>query len=171
MLKSTMKSTQKIYRDRCRQKRDAANLCIMCGKEPQKSTSKLGENCHIKTIENRKLLAEKRIRNGKCSQCLTANAIEGFKLCGMCRNRKKQTPGYRASLTYKITEKEFNELHEKASGICMICNKERTLNIDHCHASGNVRGLLCNNCNNGLGRFYDSISILKNAIFYLENNL
>ena len=40
--------------------------------------------------------------------------------------------------------------------------------VDHCHATGKVRGLLCHNCNRALGLLKDKISVLKNAIQYLE---
>lgn len=53
---------------------------------------------------------------------------------------------------------------------CQICYNELQLAVDHCHESGKVRGLLCSNCNNGLGRFKDNLEYLKNAIKYLKEN-
>lgn len=71
---------------------------------------------------------------------------------------------------YGITEEDFNHLFAKQKGVCAICAKEYhlTLHVDHCHSSGVVRGLLCNNCNRGLGHFKDSIETLRKAINYLE---
>ncbi len=43
------------------------------------------------------------------------------------------------------------------------------LSVDHCHNTGTVRGLFRSNCNNGLGRFKDSVELLAKAINYLEN--
>jgi hypothetical protein len=40
--------------------------------------------------------------------------------------------------------------------------------VDHCHKSGQIRGLLCNACNKGLGLFKDSPIILEKAIKYLN---
>lgn len=42
--------------------------------------------------------------------------------------------------------------------------------LDHCHATKVVRGILCWDCNIGLGKFKDDITYLINAITYLENN-
>jgi hypothetical protein len=56
------------------------------------------------------------------------------------------------------------------NGLCAICGAEPDeLVVDHCHASGNVRGLLCHSCNLGLGKFFDNTSYLSNAINYLSN--
>ena len=58
------------------------------------------------------------------------------------------------------------------SGLCDICNQPcpsgRALAIDHCHATGAFRGLLCGNCNRGLGYFADSTGRLESAIAYLS---
>lgn len=56
---------------------------------------------------------------------------------------------------------------------CSICNKHEEkfkykLAVDHCHLTGEIRGLLCNNCNAGLGLFNDSEFSLKAAIKYLN---
>lgn len=57
---------------------------------------------------------------------------------------------------------------------CAICKKTigevgKKLFIDHCHTTGKIRGLLCHNCNIGVGGFKDDIGILKSAIEYIEN--
>ena len=67
--------------------------------------------------------------------------------------------------------KAFNEMKEKAKK-CSICSKTvdpKKLVIDHCHTSRKIRGVLCINCNHGLGKFLDSPKLLKKAIEYLNN--
>jgi Recombination endonuclease VII len=53
---------------------------------------------------------------------------------------------------------------------CAICGKipEKKLFVDHCHETGQFRGLLCNKCNSGLGCFADNIDSLYSAIRYLS---
>jgi hypothetical protein len=48
---------------------------------------------------------------------------------------------------------------------------KKALGVDHDHITGKVRGLLCNDCNLGIGHFKDNIEKLKLAIKYLEEKL
>jgi len=60
-----------------------------------------------------------------------------------------------------------------AGDVCVICEKScpsgRRLAVDHEHSTGTIRGLLCINCNKGLGNFKDNIELLEAAIQYLKN--
>lgn len=78
---------------------------------------------------------------------------------------------------YSISLEEYEYLVERAGGCCEICGGEgflmrdwhkSKLVIDHDHSTGDVRGLLCHNCNRGLGLFQDKIENLETAIRYLE---
>lgn len=72
----------------------------------------------------------------------------------------------------KITESEYVELR-KAPNICEICGepnksaRKKNLSVDHCHDTGKIRGLLCDNCNRGLGLFGDNVDLLLKAAEYL----
>lgn len=70
---------------------------------------------------------------------------------------------------YNITPEDYDKMYLNQEGKCAICNdKHNKLNIDHCHTTGKVRGLLCTNCNQALGKVKDNIDILKSAIEYLK---
>ena len=50
---------------------------------------------------------------------------------------------------------------------CVICGDTGPLVVDHDHKTGQIRGLLCNHCNRGLGHFRDSPELLEFARMYL----
>lgn len=75
----------------------------------------------------------------------------------------------RLKYDYNTTEEYIEKLLKDQDNKCAICKLETKLVIDHCHANGNVRGMLCTNCNTGLGHFKDNINFLKEAINYLND--
>ncbi len=79
----------------------------------------------------------------------------------------------------RLNPSEYNDLHAQQKGTCAICHKQETrtkkgkvvaLAVDHCHITGKIRGLLCGECNTGLGKFKDNPFLLKAALKYLEVN-
>lgn len=79
--------------------------------------------------------------------------------------------------TYGITGDDYHVMYSNQSGRCAICEGEGftldpkhklRLVVDHCHATGKVRGLLCHNCNRALGLLKDDTKRFKTAIAYLE---
>lgn len=76
-------------------------------------------------------------------------------------------------LRWPVSGKDRADLFHGAGGRCMICGEppapgKRGLAVDHCHASGHVRGVVCQPCNVGLGGFRDRIDLLHAAIGYLS---
>ena len=74
---------------------------------------------------------------------------------------------------YGMTLQDWNDLYKKQDHKCAICGTDEPkgnglFHVDHCHSTGNIRGLLCHHCNVALGSFKDSKKILKKAILYLE---
>jgi len=71
---------------------------------------------------------------------------------------------------YGIEPEDFNQLLAKQKNRCSICRdsfSKQTPNVDHCHNTKKIRGLLCRRCNQGLGFFRDSKKFLRRAIRYL----
>lgn len=54
-------------------------------------------------------------------------------------------------------------------GLCAMCREAPAEHVDHDHASGRVRGLLCFNCNGALGQFRDRTELMLRAVAYLGN--
>lgn len=74
---------------------------------------------------------------------------------------------------YGITVDDYNKVFTEQNGKCAICGKhqselKQSLHIDHCHKTDKTRGLLCKNCNLGIGFFNDDIENLQCAILYLN---
>ena len=75
---------------------------------------------------------------------------------------------------YGLSDCDYKKMMSDQSGLCAIC--DRSLDgkwisqVDHCHATGKIRGLLCLNCNSGIGRFGDNTDLLRKAILYLERS-
>ncbi len=79
---------------------------------------------------------------------------------------------------YDLTEQEYEDLKQQQGYKCAICKTEgflignnshtEKLVVDHCHTTGKVRGLLCHNCNRGLGLFKDNAETIRKAIEYLK---
>jgi hypothetical protein len=59
---------------------------------------------------------------------------------------------------------------DRQGGYCIICFDKPAEHVDHDHKTGKVRGVLCFNCNGGLGQFGDNIGKLESAIEYLKAN-
>jgi Recombination endonuclease VII len=67
---------------------------------------------------------------------------------------------------YGMTIREYNILFKKQKGRCAICGqkpKGKRLYVDHCHRTKQVRFLLCDRCNRGIGFFHDDPSLLRSA--------
>lgn len=72
--------------------------------------------------------------------------------------------------SYGLDEEEYNRMYDVQGGLCAICRKDLRLVVDHCHKTDRIRGLLCNQCNIGLGAFGDSLDSLRAALVYLQDD-
>jgi hypothetical protein len=80
---------------------------------------------------------------------------------------------YQLNKRFNITTEKYNEMFLKQNGCCAICGKhqkkfKKAFAVDHCHKTGEIRGLLCSNCNRAIGYLYDNILYLNSAIQYLN---
>lgn len=121
----------------------------------------------------------------RCSRCKRAKRhklfskdsqrSDGFQCwCKACerrryrRNRVKDKDNfYRRN--YNTTYDEVESKRHAQGGKCAICKEVKPLGVDHSHETGKFRGLLCDRCNFGLGKFKDSAVLLGAAIEYLQS--
>ena len=77
--------------------------------------------------------------------------------------------------SFGITARDYSILLLQQNFCCAICGKDQTefkkrFAVDHCHDTGIVRGLLCANCNKGIGNLQESIAVLQSAINYIKSH-
>jgi hypothetical protein len=72
---------------------------------------------------------------------------------------------------FGLTPQEYDRILEAQGGVCALCERPPTpgisLHVDHDHATGEIRGLLCMRCNNALGLFGEDPDLLKRAARYV----
>jgi hypothetical protein len=102
--------------------------------------------------------------NSPCKDC--------YKIRQQSDYKKKYLKFYLKLKKFGISESDYNNMLDNQNHCCAICGFHKKyfrtdLAIDHCHRTGKIRALLCNNCNAGIGMLKDDIVLLKKAMEYL----
>lgn len=84
----------------------------------------------------------------------------------LIKAHKQRESNKSAAKKYGISIEAVTEMRHSAE--CEICGESTVGHIDHDHKTGKVRGLLCVNCNQGLGHFGDDTKLMTKAIKYLK---
>jgi protein-arginine kinase activator protein McsA len=137
--------------------------------------------------------------NKKCYKCGIIKGLHEFNkdksrsdgisyICRTCIkiSRKNKDYKYRNNSDYKekhkyrhmknrygITKNQWEEMYMKHLGMCALCHEpfgDLIPQVDHCHTTNKIRGLLHPSCNRCLGIFKDNINKFNFAIEYLEKN-
>ena len=117
--------------------------------------------------------ANKRRKNGldyRCKSCSSGYHKErnGTEV-GKANQRERNL-----QWCYGISSEKYDEMLSNQDGGCAICgtpeseSKRGVLFVDHCHVSGDVRGLLCHYCNSAIGYFKDDKELMSKAMEYLS---
>ena len=101
--------------------------------------------------------------------------------CKKCDKLRRETPERMSAKRrsawlnqlgkYGITESDYNQMFSDQMGLCLICQKPEIdikLAVDHNHATGKVRGLLCKRCNMAIGLLDDDPHVVTRAALYLN---
>lgn len=129
-----------------------------------------------------------QLRRVLTSAPYSASNVKWVKPVGV--NRSRYTPEQAASYDrawnldrkYGLTVERYQEMLAEQGGVCACCKRAEThvhkksgklkdLAVDHDHATKKVRGLLCFNCNQGIGRLKDDPALLRAAADYLDRHL
>jgi hypothetical protein len=85
---------------------------------------------------------------------------------------KRKLFDYHLRYTFGIDAEDWARLFNAQNQNCAVCLRrllgDKSTHVDHCHATGKVRGLLCLDCNTSIGRFGDDPNILLRAVAYLN---
>lgn len=113
-------------------------------------------------------MTNKKYPHSRCKECDHAR-VRIYHKDNKAKVTKRQLISHRRRL-YGLNEEEYNNMILSQNNLCAICNKpsDKTLHIDHDHVTGRVRGLLCSNCNLGIGLLEEDLVVLNRAIEYLS---
>jgi hypothetical protein len=148
--------------------RKSGALCMVC-RHPERNVvdQMLARGCKPKEagvfIGLEAGYVNRHVRNGHAAHV----GVEVYREA----KRAQSTGQWSASIryTYGMSVEDFDAMVVSQSGLCAICFEQLLLpQIDHCHSTGRVRGLLCQPCNVGLGFLKDDPERLRNAVNYLD---
>lgn len=109
---------------------------------------------------------------GECKAC-TYDKHKSYRAVKGRTETPEQNRRYNLKRQFNISPEDYDEILSLQNGVCAICGSTcktgRRLAVDHCHMTGRIRGLLCSECNNGIGKLKDSPDLLRAAISYLED--
>ena len=139
---------------------------------------KVCSHCRLEKPLSEYYITKKKLKSGKIKE-------RPRYICKACdkkakRARDKRTPEQRANKhlldRYGITLEQKREMIRMQGCKCAICPvklSDKVLSkshVDHCHETGVIRGVLCNNCNRGIGHLMHDSQILLNASRYVERS-
>jgi hypothetical protein len=163
--------------------------CSICGKNPRVAGRSRCRECHnasnAKSIERNKHKPcaacgkNPRTKGSYCRECHNAyQRARHAKQYAGDRKWQKKARSDNLKRHFGITTEEYSTMLERQKGVCAICGKPETrksssgtvqpLSIDHDHLTGQIRGLLCHECNHLLGAANDNIGVLWQAVKYLQ---
>jgi hypothetical protein len=130
---------------------DAVRVCNKCKK-----------TLHVTRFSTKKTKGNERSYrfNSPCIKCSSNDRYKNY------------IKAYLRMRNFSLTTEQYESMLLEQNNKCKICGIDRSdvkkdFAVDHCHKTQKIRGLLCSNCNTGIGFLNDDISILRKAIKYL----
>jgi hypothetical protein len=164
--------------------------CLQC-KNTTTNPKFCSKSCSV-TFNNAKKPKRWRYRIGEgpqkkpCSRCRKVKALTAFTLenkiypssrCKVCTNElmkdiyaRQDRAVVRRQKKYNLTDEDYQAMLLAQNGLCFLCVKRKAINVDHDHATGRVRGLLCSSCNQALGILGDTSAAFERVLQYVVGN-
>ena len=158
--------------------------CSTCGNLEEK---RIGTLRNFK-YKNRKYCNKCKHRKGtlaidgmkRCARCEVVKSVDEFDDCARAVDHysskcKRCREDQRLRDVFGISIEDYEELQDSQGARCAICGRHQSefnkrFAVDHCHETGDIRGLLCFTCNVGIGYFHHDESLLRRAIGYLQKH-
>ncbi len=112
---------------------------------------------------------ERHYAKGLCRACYMVSDHMRETTRARYRARPEIQVRSRLKTHYGLTLEQWDAMRSSQGGGCAICRTTTALGVDHCHASGRVRGLLCGPCNRAIGMLRDDPARARAAAVYLES--
>jgi len=159
--------------------------CVECYEVKTLSVKNNFRGRSSKRSKENQLLAEEAFAKGYKTYVPTTACKHGHKerfvgsnncvVCGLqkSRDRSEYAKWARIKKQYGISQDQFEKMLFVQKHKCTICNCNLTnqnTHIDHCHASGKVRSLLCNKCNQAIGLLDENETNIKTALEYIRKH-
>ena len=132
-------------------------------------------------VANRDAINARRRQQWRNDPQLRAKSAAALELFYARRRKTAEDPEFKAAIRsserrrdikycYQFSAEDYDAALLRQGGLCAICRKPyaKTLCIDHCHATGKFRGLLCRKCNFALGLCGDDPDVVEAAAAYLR---
>ena len=146
--------------------------CIICKQDKELRAKRMCRSCYERQLKELNPEYAQRQREN-CKNWRVANADK-------CKQREQERWANKDYVeqqrvykwnklleSYGLNQNTYEILVEQGCQLCGNTNAAK-YHLDHCHTTGNFRGLLCSKCNNGLGMLGDSIASLERALEYLK---
>ena len=114
--------------------------------------------------ENR-LPPSKDKKTGPCRPCVYAKNTKRRKR--LIAVDPEKVRNQERTKRYGLTDEQYRILLSRQDGKCAICLKVEKLEVDHCHTTNKIRGLLCGCCNRAIGLLKNNPTTATNAAAYL----
>lgn len=145
-------------------------------KDHKDGLSNICKTCIRKTISTHNATEKAKETRRKYREKTKGKRAEYYKQYNKSEKRIAWIRNYnrinKLKLYYGLTYEKYCEMIIEQDNKCKICKEELSKpNVDHCHKSGKIRGLLCRGCNHGLGNFRDNQEFLLRAKEYLDESI